>query len=84
MFALQGNALVLLGRTGRGNSVERVLTSVGDSPCVITIGRCDAGSSEDAVFALALCDQVLDILDRLGFRGCFTFISGLRVVMMMD
>ncbi|CAL8465604.1 g5140 [Coccomyxa elongata] len=53
-----GNALILLGRTGRGNGAERVLMSAGDSPSVVTIGRCDAGSSSDAAYAIALCDQV--------------------------
>ncbi|BDA51455.1 probable oleandomycin polyketide synthase, modules 5 and 6 [Coccomyxa sp. Obi] len=53
-----GNALILLGRTGRGNSAERVLMSACHSPCIITIGRCDAGSSADATYALALSDQV--------------------------
>lgn len=65
-ICLQGNALVLLGRTGRGNGIKHVLISAGDSLSVITIGRCDAGSSSDAAFALALCDQVLIFSELLG------------------
>ena len=50
--------MVLLGRTGRGNGAERVLAAAGDSRSVITLARCDAGSSEEAACALSLAFQV--------------------------
>lgn len=50
---------MLLGRTGRGDAAGRALAAVGADSCsVITVSRCDAGSSEEAAHALALPDHV--------------------------